>query len=100
MIHGVRRAELLPCALAIPFGLIGVDPPHLLQEFLGIGCACVRALRATLLGFLLFPGSRGCGSLDAFRKLCVGIGHGLYLRVNFKFRSNVSTSGALSIAAL
>src|ERR1017187_1300513 len=100
MIHGVRSAGLLPCALAIPFGLIGIDAPHLLQKFLGIGRACIRALRAALLGLLLFPRSRGRGSLDAFRKLCVGIGHGLYLRVNFKFRSNVSTSGALSIAAL
>src|ERR1035441_7029472 len=100
MIHGVRSAGLLPCALAIPFGLIGIDAPHLFQQFLGVGSGRVRTTRPIRLRFLLLPRSGGSGSLDAFGKLCVGIGHGLYLRVTFKFRSNVSTSGALSMAVL
>src|ERR1017187_1479997 len=100
MIHGVRSAGLLPCALAIPFGLIGIDAPHLFQEFLGVRRTWIWASRPALVRLFLLPGGRGSGSLDAFGKLCVGIGHGLYLRVTFKFRSNVSTSGALSMAVL
>src|SRR6266404_1139452 len=104
MIHGDcsrgRCADSLPGALAIAFGLVWVDPSHFFQEFLGIGSLRVRAARPAVVGFLLFPRSRGGRSVDAFGELCVGIGHGHYLRVIFRFRSNVSTSGALSMAAL
>src|SRR5437016_4647815 len=104
MIHGDcsrgRCADSLTRALAIALGLVGINAPHLFQQFLGIRRACIWTTRAAVVGFLLFPRSRGGRSVDAFGELCVGIAHGLYLRVIFKLRSNVSTSGALSMAAL